>query len=56
MACTIAPIIQYDGDADYRSTFVLVWNFINRLVVLEIFVLLLTRIRLELSRVTHHVK
>ena len=56
IACTISPIIQYDGDSDYRTTCVIIWNYVNRFILLEIFVLLLTRIRLELSRVSHHAK
>jgi len=56
IASVISPMIQYDGDSDFRPAFVLVWNFLNRLVLLEVFVLLLSRIRLELSRVSHHVK
>jgi hypothetical protein len=56
IASSIPPLIQYDGDPDYRPTFVLVWNFINRLILLEIFVLLLSRVRLELARLSHHVK
>ncbi len=56
IASIISPIIQYDGDSDYRPAFVFIWNFINRLILLEIIVLMLTRVRLELSRVSHHVK
>jgi fumarate reductase subunit D len=56
LATVITPIVQYDGDPDFRSTFVIVWNFFNRLFLLEIIVLVLSRIRLELVRVSHHAK
>jgi hypothetical protein len=46
----IAPMIQYDGDADYRSTGVFLWNFFTRFILLEILILTLGRIRLEFSR------
>ena len=56
IACVVSPIVQYDGDSDYRTAFVVIWNFFNRLFFLEIFVLVLSRIRLELVRVSHHAK
>jgi hypothetical protein len=56
IASIVAPIIQYAGDSDYRPVFVFMWNFLTCLILLEIFVLLLTRVRLELSRLSHHVK
>lgn len=43
-------MIQYDGDTDYRSTGVLLWNFFTRFILLEILILTLGRIRLEFSR------
>jgi hypothetical protein len=46
----IAPMIQYDGDTDYRSTGVFLWNFFTRFILLEILILTLGRIRLEFSR------
>lgn len=46
----IAPMIRYDGDADYRSTGVFLWNFFTRFILLEILILTLGRIRLEFSR------
>jgi len=46
----ISPLIQYDGDTDYRSAGVFVWNFITRFILLETFTLMLARIRLQLSR------
>lgn len=44
-SAVIAPIIQYDGDPDYRTPYVMVWNLISRFVLLEGFVLTLGRIR-----------
>lgn len=55
-ACVISPMIQYDGDPDYRPALVFAWNFFSRLVILETFVLVLSRIRLELSGVSDHAK
>jgi hypothetical protein len=52
----LAPAIQYDGDPDYRTTYVFVWNFFTRFILVEILILTLGRIRLELSRMSHHVK
>jgi len=46
----ISPIIQYDGDSDYRSVGVFVWNFVSRLILLEIVVLTIGRIRQEFSK------
>jgi glycosyltransferase involved in cell wall biosynthesis len=46
----IAPMVQYDGDPDYRSAFVFIWNFFTRFILLEILILTLGRIRLEFSR------
>jgi hypothetical protein len=48
LICAIlSPLIQFDGDMDYRSTGVFVWNFITRFLVLEIMVVTLGRIRKE---------
>ena len=44
------PMIQYDGDVDYRSFGVFAWNFITRFILLEVFILTLGRIRLESAR------
>jgi hypothetical protein len=52
----ISPMVQYDGDPDYHSKFVFVWNFFTRFFLLEILILTLGRIRLEFARLTHHVK
>jgi hypothetical protein len=54
LASIISPIVLYDGDADYRHWFIVVWNLINRFFFLEMFILILSRIRLELVRVSHH--
>jgi len=52
----VAPYVQYEGDPDYRSTLVFVWNFFTRFVLLEIMILTLGRIRMEFNRMSHHVK
>jgi hypothetical protein len=51
VSSVISPMIQYDGDPDYRSIGVFLWNFFSRVVVLEILVLTLGRIRKEFSRI-----
>jgi len=48
LASVTAPIIQYEGDTDYRSMFVWIWNGFGRFFLLEMFVLLLSRIRMDL--------
>ncbi len=51
LACSfISPIVQYDGDSDYRSTGVFLWNFFSRFILLEIITLTLGRIRMEFSK------
>jgi hypothetical protein len=52
----IAPMVQYDGDPDYRYVGVFVWNLITRFFLLEILILTLGRIRREFSQTGHHVK
>ena len=52
----IAPMVQYDGDTDYRSAAVFLWNMFSRLILLETLVLTLSRIRQEFSRVENLVK
>jgi glycosyltransferase involved in cell wall biosynthesis len=49
-ASVIAPMVQFDGDPDYRSTGVIVWNLFARFTLLEMMTLTLGRIRLEFSR------
>ena len=46
----ISPMIQYDGDPDYRNASVILWNLFSRFILLEITILTLGRIRLEFSR------
>jgi len=46
----ISPMIQSDGDSDYRSAGVMVWNFLPGFIRLEIVVLTSGRIRLECSK------
>lgn len=55
-ASLLAPLVQYDGDSDYRSAFVLIWNLISRFTLLEILVLTLGRIRLDFKKTGHYVK
>ena len=50
LACSLlSPMIQYEGDADYQSAGVFIWNFCSRFTLLEIFVLTMGRIRQEFS-------
>ncbi len=46
----MSPMIQYEGDADYRSIGVFLWNFITRFILLEFLILMMGRIRAECSR------
>lgn len=55
-ASVAGPLVQYGGDADSHSRFVLVWNSINRFIILEMMVLTLGRIRMEFKKTGHHVK
>ena len=52
----IAPMVQYDGDPDYRFVSVFAWNCITRFILLEILIMTLGRIRLEFSQSDHRVK
>ena len=45
----VSATIQYDGDSDYRPTGVFVWNFVARVILLELVILILARIRLDFS-------
>jgi hypothetical protein len=56
ISSVVSPWVQYDGDSDYRSTGVFVWNLFSRFILLEILVLTIGRIRLDFSRTGHHVK
>lgn len=49
-AATISPIIQYDGDPEFQSSAIFIWNLFSRFVLLEVMVLTLGRIRLEFTR------
>jgi hypothetical protein len=50
LACSIiSPLIQYDGDPAYRSALVFTWNWLSRFILLEIFVLMLGRIRQDIT-------
>jgi len=56
LACAIiAPIVQYDGDPDYRSWEVFLWNLFSRFILLEIIVLTLGRIRMDFPKNGHQV-
>jgi hypothetical protein len=52
----VAPLVQYDGDPDYRSSLVLVWNTLSRFILLEIVVLVLGRIRMDFKKNDFHAK
>ena len=45
----VPPMIQYEADADYRNLGVFAWNAITRLILLEILILTIGRIRKEFS-------
>ena len=47
----VSPMVQYEGDADYHSTGVFLWNFLTRFLTLDVFVLMLGRIRLDCDRI-----
>jgi hypothetical protein len=49
-SAAIGPMIQYEGDADYRSVGVYAWNFVSRFILLEFMILTLGRIRMESSK------
>jgi hypothetical protein len=49
-ASVITQLVQYDGDSDFRSPGVIVWNFVSRFILLEMMTLTVGRIRLEFSR------
>lgn len=49
LSSILTSIIQYDGDPDYRSVGVFVWNLITGFILLEILILTIGRIRLEFS-------
>jgi glycosyltransferase involved in cell wall biosynthesis len=44
----MAPLVQYEGDADYRSGLVFFWNFLTRFILIEILVLTIGRVRMDL--------
>jgi len=48
LASVVAPMIQYQGDSDYRSPSVFIWNAFGRFFLLEVFVLTVGRIRMDL--------
>lgn len=55
LACSlISPLVQYDGDPDYRSLFVFLWNCFSRLILLEMIVLMIGRIKMDFSKTGHH--
>ena len=56
VATAVGLVVQYDGDSDYRPTFVCVWNFVSLFLLLEILVLTLGRIRRDFKKTDHHVK
>ena len=48
-ASLVAPAVQYEGDADYRSPAVFFWNFLTRFILLEILILTIGRVRMDLK-------
>ena len=51
-----APMVQYDGDVDFRSWTVVAWNTFSRFILLEIIALTVGRIRLEFKKTDSHAK
>jgi len=51
-----APWVQYEGDADYQSPGIFIWNFFTRFIMMEILVLTLGRIRMEFDKTDLHPK
>jgi hypothetical protein len=51
-----APWVQYEGDADYHSTGIFIWNFFTRFIMMEILILTLGRIRQDFDKTDPHVK
>ena len=49
-ASVVPPMVQYEGDTDYRSAFVFGWNLFSRFILLEIMALTVGRIRMEFVR------
>jgi hypothetical protein len=51
IACAILPsIVKAEGDTDYRSMGVFLWNLFSRFILLEIIVLTLGRIRMDFTK------
>ena len=48
LGAVAAPMIQFEGDADYQVAFVFIWNAFGRFFLLEVFVLIVGRIRMDL--------
>jgi glycosyltransferase involved in cell wall biosynthesis len=48
LGSVVAPMIQFEGDTDYRNAFVFIWNGFGRFFLLEVFVLTVGRIRMDL--------
>jgi glycosyltransferase involved in cell wall biosynthesis len=48
LASVVAPMVQYEGDTDYQGTFVVLWNGFGRFFLLETFILIVGRIRMDL--------
>jgi len=46
----LGPVIQMQGDIDYKSWMVFTWNSITRFLLMEIWVVFCNRIRLEISK------
>ena len=56
LASTLIPIIQYDGDSDYRPIFIITWNVFSRFVFMEAVVLTMARIRMDFKDMEIHAK
>ncbi len=56
LGSAIAAIVHFNADPSNRQVFVCLWNFFTRFFFMEIFVLILARLRLELQGLSHHAK
>jgi len=56
LGSALMPIIQYEGDTDYRPGFVIAWNVFSRFILMEALVLTLARIRMDFKHMEIHGK
>lgn len=56
LGSALMPVIQYEGDTDYRPCFVIAWNIFSRFILMEALVLTLARIRMDFRHMDIHGK